>query len=236
MPPPPFALELLRNETEVSLIGLAPEDAGARRDRRNGSPRPGSTAALTDMLESVAHPAPEGWEAALDFGLAALADLPRAQISVAPGRVAITALADSDAERDALEARLRDTRPDGVALVLDITAPLPVIAPFRVDFALAAEGGQLLACDAETEADAAVIAAAAAPRPRAARSGSERRRRTGRRRRRRASPRCATSAAGDSRSATFDATLTPPDAAPPERVAAVARRSRRRCRTASRSP
>ena len=40
---------------------------------------------VTDMLETAAEPAPEGWREALGFGLAVLAELPRAKISVTPG-------------------------------------------------------------------------------------------------------------------------------------------------------
>ena len=46
-------------------------------------------------------------------------------------------------------------------LALDVTAPLPVIAPFQVDFALTGGTSRLVACAAETDADAAIIAAAA---------------------------------------------------------------------------
>jgi hypothetical protein len=51
---------------------------------------------VSDMLESAEYPAPEGWDAALAFGLDALRLLPRSKISVAADRVAITAIADSE--------------------------------------------------------------------------------------------------------------------------------------------
>lgn len=160
LPPPPFALELLRNEADVSLIGLVPE-AGGRAVIRAALGAGGLASHVTDMLETAAEPAPDGWQPALGFGLSALADLPRAKISVAPGEVKIAAVAESDAARQALEARLRRAAPDGVRLVLAIGAPRPVIAPFVLDFTLAGSGARLGRCSAESEEDAATIVAAA---------------------------------------------------------------------------
>jgi OOP family OmpA-OmpF porin len=157
--PPPFALELLRNEADISLIGLVPETGG--RDVIRAALGAGALDEhVTDMLETAAEPAPEGWREALGFGLAVLAELPRAQISVAPGRIEVTAVSDSDEDRAALEERLRNAVPEGVALTLDISAPRPVIAPFAFDFALTGGTGRLAACSAETPQAAAAILAA----------------------------------------------------------------------------
>ena len=82
--PPAFALELLRNDAEVSLIGLVPETGG--RDVILAALRAGGLDDnVADMLESASDPAPDGWREALGYGLAVLAELPRAKISVAPG-------------------------------------------------------------------------------------------------------------------------------------------------------
>ena len=70
------------------------------------------------------------------------------------------AVADSDAERAVLVARLERGAPDGVALDLDISAPRPVIAPFAFDATLAAGGLAVAACSADSDATAARIAAA----------------------------------------------------------------------------
>ncbi|MFT3973223.1 MAG: OmpA family protein [Amaricoccus sp.] len=160
LPPPPFALELLRNDGEVSLIGLVPE-SGGREVIRAGLGAGGLAGHVTDMLETADEAAPDGWQPALGYGLAALADLPRAKISVAPGEVRIAAVAESDAARRDLEARLRHAAPEGVQLSLEIGAPRPVIAPFVLDFALDAGGARLDRCSADTDAAAAAIVAAA---------------------------------------------------------------------------
>ncbi len=159
LPPPPFALELLRNEAEVSLIGLVPE-AGGRDVIRSALRAGGLNDNVTDMLETADEAAPEGWPAALGFGLSVLAELPRAKVSVGPARVKVIAVADSDPDRAKLEARLERAVPEGVALTLDISAPRPVIAPFAFDFSLEDGTGRLAACSAESpEAASAIVAA-----------------------------------------------------------------------------
>lgn len=158
--PPPFALELLRNDGEVSLIGLAPEGAG-RAAVAEALTEAGLDGEVSDMIEIVAQDAPEGWPEALRFGLDALARLSRAKITVAPGRVEIAAVAEDEAARAALETALQAARPQGVELVATITAPRPTIAPFRVSYALEGGAGRLEDCTAETAEDAAVIGAAA---------------------------------------------------------------------------
>jgi len=157
---PSFAIELLRNEGEVSVIGLAPDDAGAAAIVA-ALGAGGLDGAVLDMLEGVAHPAPEGWQPALDFGLRLLVDLPRAKISIAPGHVAVQTVADSDADRAAIEDRLAAMRPANVTVAHEIAAPRRVIAPFAVEYRLDDGGGHLRVCAAETEAEAARIARAA---------------------------------------------------------------------------
>lgn len=158
LPSPAFALELSRADAEISAIGLAP--AGARAAVAGAAARAG-LAAPADMLEEVARPAPEGWDPALGFALTALAELPRARISVAPGRVAVSALAADQAAAEIASARLRAAAPAGVEITLDVTAPRPAIAPFRFDFVLEDGAGRLEACDMETPEDAARLAEAA---------------------------------------------------------------------------
>ncbi len=158
--PPAFALEVLRNEDDISLIGLVPE-AGGRDVIRSALGAGGLDGRVTDMLEAASDPAPEGWREALGYGLAVVSQLPRAKVSVAPGRVAVIAVADSDEERAALVARLGRGAPAGVTLDLDISAPRPVIAPFAFDARLDGDALTLAACSADSDETAARIAAAA---------------------------------------------------------------------------
>ncbi len=159
LPPAPFALELLRNDAEISLIGLVPE-TGGRDVIRSALGAGGLSERVTDLLETSRDPPPDGWSEALGFGLSVVAELPRAKISVAPGRVGVVAVADSDTAREALEARLRHAAPGKVALDLDISAPRPVISPFSFGFAVRGGQGVLETCSADTPESAARILAA----------------------------------------------------------------------------
>ena len=156
LPPAPFALELLRNDADISLIGLVPETGG--RDVIRAALRAGAlNENVTDMLESASEPAPDGWREALGFGLSVLAELPRAKVSVAPGQVKVIAVSDSDTDRATLEERLKKAVPDGVSLSLEISSPRPVIAPFAFDVQLAGGTLAVSACSAETPEMASAI-------------------------------------------------------------------------------
>ena len=98
LPPPPIALELLRNDADISLIGLVPE-TGGRDVIRSALGAGGLSRARDRHARDPAEPAPDGWSEALGFGLSVVAELPRAKVSVAPGRVGVVAVADSDAAR-----------------------------------------------------------------------------------------------------------------------------------------
>jgi OmpA-OmpF porin, OOP family len=162
---PDFSVQMLRTDDGVQLIGLMPEDAD------EGSMTKASLAEaaaalmpeteLTNMLETAGHPAPDTWEAALTFGLEALRRLPRSKISVAAEVVEVTAISDSEAQKRRLESDLRAIAPTGVQLVLNISAPRPVITPFTLRFVVDAEGARFDSCSADTNrAQAQIIAAA----------------------------------------------------------------------------
>lgn len=159
---PDFAVEILRNDSGVSLIGLIPE-ATDRSHLREELAEAASGAPLSDLLQTAAYPAPEGWEATLAFAAETLALLPRAKLSVRPGHVVVEAVADSPGGQRRLESLLLSrARPEGVSIEVTIHAPPPVIAPFALRFRIDAEGARLEACAAEGEAAREAILAAAA--------------------------------------------------------------------------
>ncbi|MCR9149394.1 MAG: OmpA family protein [Rhodobacteraceae bacterium] len=160
--PPDYAVEILRNDSGVTLIGLVPETTD-RGDLARRLETAAAGGAVADMLETASHPVPEGWTDALAFGLEALADLPRAKVSIGAGRVSVTAVADSQDEKRRLESVLARRRPAEVILSVDISAPRPVIAPFTLRFVIDERGARFDACAADTErARAQILAAAAA--------------------------------------------------------------------------
>lgn len=158
--PPDFKAELLRNDQGISLIGLVPastDRAALVRALRAETAAP----QVTDLLETADYAVPEGWDAAIRYGLSAAQMTRQAKISVQPGRVTISAIADSGDERDRLEAALRRALPAGVELVTDISAPRPVIAPFTLRFVIDEDGARFESCAAETEEALARIVEAA---------------------------------------------------------------------------
>ena len=151
--PPRFSVEVLRNTDEISLIGLVPAAAeGGEAQLIDDVTRVAAGLPVADMLESADYPAPEGWDAALAFGVEALRLLPRSKISVAADRVAITAISDSAAEKRRLETELARKAPAGLELVLDISAPRPVLTPFTLRFVMDPAGPRFDACAADSEA------------------------------------------------------------------------------------
>ncbi|MEM7641200.1 MAG: OmpA family protein [Pseudomonadota bacterium] len=160
---PRFSLELLRNDSGVSVIGLVPSAGGPELLTSLMSPLISGGVPVTNMVESVDQPIPETWEPALRFALEVLEDLPRSKVSVEPGRVSVNAVADTAEERVRLETRLTRARPRDVVLELDIAAPRPVVAPFTLRFVMPADRGpRFEACAVDSEAARRQILTAAA--------------------------------------------------------------------------
>ncbi|NNK15589.1 MAG: OmpA family protein [Sulfitobacter sp.] len=158
--PPRFSVEVLRNDSGISVIGLIPtstdRDAAIERFKDVAG-----DASVADLLEQANYPAPDGWEDALSVAITAIGQLPRAKASVEAGRVTITAIADSPEEKVRMENSLTRKTPPSVELTLDIAAPRPVITPFTLRFELDEEGARFDACSADTEAARIRILAAA---------------------------------------------------------------------------
>jgi len=158
--PPEFSLELLRNDDGISMIGLIPSATG-RAAILTSIKDLDDKASVTDMLETADYPVPDGWAQSLGFALSSLRDLPRSKISVTPQQVSITAIADSQAQKDRIEKALRASRPASVALVIHITAPRPVITPFSLRLVKDENGVRFDSCSADSAAARKTIIAAA---------------------------------------------------------------------------
>ena len=160
---PRFSIEILRNDSGISLIGLVPAatDRAALVARLEGLAGVGH---VSDLLESADYPVPGDWARTVDYALDALAVLPRSKISVQPGNLAVTGMADSTDAKRKIETDIARRAPQGLRLSLQISAPRPVIAPFTLRFVRDADGARFDACSADTEAarDRIVAAATAA--------------------------------------------------------------------------
>lgn len=157
---PKFSVEILRNDSGLSVIGLIPTSTDREYVTARFNSLAGSST-VTDLLETADYDAPQGWENAVEFALSAMSSLPRAKISVEAKRVAITAITDSAQEKARLEQNLKRMVPDELTLVLDISAPRPVITPFTTRFQITEDGASFDACSADTDLAAERIIGAA---------------------------------------------------------------------------
>ncbi|WP_170385556.1 OmpA family protein [Ruegeria atlantica] len=158
--PPQFSAEILRNDSGISVIGLIP--ASQNRDALIKRLRDlDDDGRVSDLLETADYPEPKGWDNAISYALDALNLLPRSKISASPGLVKITAIADSQQEKEQLEQYLTRAAPPSLRIGLAISAPRPVITPFTLRFLIGEDGGKFDACSAQDENARSAIAAAA---------------------------------------------------------------------------
>lgn len=159
--PPRFSIEILRNDSVLSLIGLIPASMD-RDDLLEQAREIAGETPVKDLLDAADYPEPEGWQSSVTYALRALEKLPRSKISAEAGRVKITADTDSEAARAKLLTDLNRRLPKGLEVDLDLSAPRPVITPFTLRFLIDPETGPRFdACSADTDAARETILAAA---------------------------------------------------------------------------
>lgn len=159
--PPRFSVELLRNDSGVSMIGLLPATVD-RAQLVDDITRAVPGAPVSDLLEVAEYPVPDGLEDALDYAVSVLRVLDRSKISIEADRVTIKGAVNNEDTRRRVEADLARRADDNLRLALDITAPRPVISPFTLRFIKDADGARFDACAAPTEDDRSQIHKAAA--------------------------------------------------------------------------
>lgn len=157
---PQFSIEILRNDSGISLIGLVPADTDrvALVARLEALAGPGK---VSDLLESADYPVPQDWTRTVEFALQTLAVLPRSKLSLQPGLLSVTGMADSTDDKRRIETQVSRSAPQGVRLALQISAPRPVITPFTLRFVLDEGGARFDACSADTDETRDRIVAAA---------------------------------------------------------------------------
>ncbi|TCP62851.1 OOP family OmpA-OmpF porin [Rhodovulum bhavnagarense] len=157
---PRFSIELLRNEAGISVIGLVPLGIG-RETIVAELEKISDDLPVTEMLQIANHDIPQGWQDAMSFGMKALDLLERSKVSVSKDRVSVIAVSDSATQKARIERDLHRAVPDGLEVILDISAPRPVITPFTLRFRMDDEGARFDACTADTEEAAELILDAA---------------------------------------------------------------------------
>ncbi len=147
---PQFSIEILRNDSGISLIGLIPSEQdrnaliSAFSDAAGGSN-------VADLLESSDFASPDGWTKATEFVVQTAGLLPRSKISMTAEYIEISAVADSAQEKQAAEDKIFQFLPSGIQVELKISAPRPVITPFTLRFVKGSAGAQFDACSADDE-------------------------------------------------------------------------------------
>lgn len=159
--PPRFSLDMLRNGDGIQLIGLIPAPEGDEAFAvAEAIADIAGTADVVNMVETAELDAPATWDAALAYGLRALQTLPRSKVTVFADRVEVEAVGQTREERAEFIALLQRDQPAGVVVVLDISAPRPVITPFTLRFVRDEDGGRFETCTADTaEAHDQIVAA-----------------------------------------------------------------------------
>lgn len=148
---PQFSVNILRNNSGISAIGLIPKGQDYV-DLIKGLKKIAGDKPITDLLDQADYPAPDTWTTSLRFALDALAQFEKAKITFADGEITISALALTRADKTRLESELFRKKPESVNLILELTAPRPVISPYSMR---AVKDGTLLkfdSCSADTEA------------------------------------------------------------------------------------
>ncbi|MFQ5624568.1 MAG: OmpA family protein, partial [Paracoccaceae bacterium] len=111
----------------------------------------GGVSEVSNLLVPTHAGEPPGWRGLLSFAARALGNIEEGRIRVEAADVRITALVDSEARARALSRDWNAAIPDGVTLTLDLTAPLPVISPFLLDFRLSGAAAKMPVCSAGTK-------------------------------------------------------------------------------------
>ncbi len=149
--PPEFSIEILRQDSGVSLAGLVPSSMDVEsvvttvREHVDDAP-------VSDLFGTFEFEPDDGWHRAVTFGVEALEVLPRAKVSITASRVAINAVAKDGDDKRKLERQLRRDAPAGLELALNISAPRPVVSPFTLRFLIDSGGAHFDACASDSEA------------------------------------------------------------------------------------
>jgi OOP family OmpA-OmpF porin len=158
--PPRFSVDILRNSDGIQVIGLVPAATGtgsintAIGEIANGGE-------VANLVETADFAVPDSWDTALSYGLRALQLLPRSKVTVYADRVEVQAIAESVDQRARFLATLQQGQPREIEVVLDISAPRPVITPFTLRFVIDEDGARFETCAADTLAARDAILSAA---------------------------------------------------------------------------
>ena len=117
---PNFSLEILKNISTVSVIGLMPTNSDRAGFLKKLAKAAGVDKHVNDLITATAYPSPVNWEPTLRLALAAVKETEIAKITVSAGSVTVETLADSLVEKRKLQTSLGRSIPKGIVLLLEI--------------------------------------------------------------------------------------------------------------------
>lgn len=143
-------IEILRSGNDIDVLGAAPQGT-ERAALIRALERAAGRGNVSDLMQPTPGAAPEGWAAALGYAATVAAQIASGRVIVTPAGVQVTAITDSPAARQRLQAALLAAKPPDVALTLDSSAPPPVLSPYPLRLERDAAGTRLAACAAESD-------------------------------------------------------------------------------------
>jgi len=147
---PDFAVEILRNGPDMSVIGLVPGKDARITILQNLEPLR-QEGQFTDLMESLEFDPPQGWAEAVSFAVEIAQNLPKSRLIVRPGGVTVEAFFDDERISTTAREEIETAKPDDIDLSLVFSAPKIIVAPFR--FVASVQNGTLdvQECWADTE-------------------------------------------------------------------------------------
>ncbi len=153
---PELSVEIVQNPRMSSIIGLLPKEPSPVElyyalDRANPDV---TTLNLVDSLEAPVDPS---WEEKMDYLAYIVGQLENVRISATEEKVVVETVVPDEETAQKMKDELLSRAPKGYEIVLDISAPRPLITPFVFAIKSDAEGKEILRCSATDEEDLARI-------------------------------------------------------------------------------
>ena len=148
--PPQFFIEILHNDTGISLIGLVPASMDSGSFREKISEAAGGVP-ITDLMTRVDYPKPEGWADMMAFVSKVLKKIPRVKMTIKANRAEVVAIAENPEEKRQIETVLLRILPEDSKLAITISTPKQAISPFTLRARLDDDGLAISSCSADTE-------------------------------------------------------------------------------------
>lgn len=149
----PF-VEILKNGNDFVFLGQMPQGETTQVFARYVA-NLSDNATISNVTEPIDN-TPENWLPAFEFALRLAPLTEQSILNITPGLVELEAVAITANWQQGFEELAENLRPDGVQLIVNISAPRPIISPYR--FMLDVAAPDTAVCAAQDEVEATKIA------------------------------------------------------------------------------